>query len=176
MSGTPPSGPALAIEATLADQFAQVCQIYGIPAKYGRLYALLFLSPRPLSLSELAARSTIAKSTTSTAMRSLERYRLVRRAARGSDRQDYYEVVADIAQVMRDWVRMFLAPELEVGAQLVERFQAGITTLADAAGYDASEVAVLEQRAALMRRSLRDGEQLVATLLAIFEGEGGTKS
>ena len=41
---------------------AQLCQIYGIPAKYGRLYATLFLTPRAMSLTELAERSDTAKS------------------------------------------------------------------------------------------------------------------
>jgi len=64
-----PAIDAAAVQANFAEQIAQVCRIYGIPARYGQLYALLFLSPDPLSLSELAERSQSAKSTTSTAMR-----------------------------------------------------------------------------------------------------------
>ena len=159
------------VEEGFASQVAQVCQIYGIPAKYGRLYTTLFLSPHPLSLTQLAERTGNAKSTTSTALRALERYRFVRRLPRGSDRKDYYEVVADPTQILRDWVRYFLAPELAVGAQMADGLDAGIGHLADAAGYDDDERAVLESRASVMRRALSEGEQLMKMLMQMLELE-----
>ena len=165
----PQSTAAHAVEESFAAQAAQLCQIYGIPAKYGRLYALLFLTPRPMSLSELAERSANAKSTTSSAMRTMERYRFVRRLPRGSDRKDYYEVVADPRQIIRDWVRMFLAPEMAVGAQMADGLDAGVSALASAAAYGPQERSILEQRAQFMRRSLAEGQQLITRLLAMTE-------
>jgi DNA-binding MarR family transcriptional regulator len=166
-----PNDAAKLVEEGFASQVAQVCQLYGIPAKYGRLYTTLFLSPHPLSLGQLAERSGNAKSTTSTALRALERYRFVRRLPRGSDRKDYYEVVADPTQILRDWVRYFLAPELVLGAQMADGLDAGIGALADAAGYDEDERAVLEARARVMRRSLSDGERLMQMLMQTLEPE-----
>jgi DNA-binding transcriptional regulator GbsR (MarR family) len=162
---------ARSLEENFALQVAQLCQIYGIPAKYGRLYATLFLTPRAMSLTELAERSDTAKSTTSTALRSLERYRFVRRLPRGSDRQDYYEVVADPTQILRDWVRLFLGPELAVGAKMADELDVGIGALVKSAGYQAEEKKVLEERAAVMRRALGEGEQLMQMLLAILEAK-----
>ncbi|GEM_PF-4026637 len=152
------------IEGAFADRLAQVCQIYGIPAKYGRLYALLFLTPEPLSLSALAERSGFAKSTASTTMRTLERYRFVRRLPRGSDRQDYYEAVTDPNEIFRDWVRMFLIPELAMGEEMVAGLDEGVATLCAAAGYSPEQSAELERRAAGMRGSLVSGQRLIELL------------
>ena len=162
----PPKAPkdAAVVQANFAEQIAQVCRIYGIPARYGQLYALLFLSPDPLSLSDLAERSQSAKSTTSTAMRSLERYRFVRRRPRGSDRQDYYEVVADPMQIMRDWVRSFLVPEMEVGAQMAAGLDSGIETLIESAGYDDERAERLRARAAVVSAALEQGRTLLEGL------------
>jgi hypothetical protein len=97
----------------------------------------------------------------------MERFRFVRRLPRGSDRKDYYEVVADPTQILRDWARLFLAPELAIGGQMADGLEAGIANLSRAAGYDTQETRRLEERAELMRASLGKGQQLITMLLAM---------
>lgn len=107
---------------------ATICRLYGVSPLLGRLFVLLFSSPRPLSLGELVERSGAAKSTLSVALRKLLATRVVRRLPPGSDRQDYYAPVEDPWEMVADWARLFFRPELEVwrrsAKQLREALQA----------------------------------------------------
>lgn len=144
--------------------FAQVCQIYGMPAALGRLYAHLFLSPQPLSLQDLADATGQAKSTTSVALRRLERARVVRRLPRGSDRKDYYVGVTDPLELTQDWVRHFVQPELQVAGTLVGSMGDDLEAAAAAGEYDEAEREEMRLRVEQMRRALRVGEAVVAAI------------
>ena len=74
--------PRKRLEENVIAAYARVCQIYGIPPNLGRLYALLYLSAAPMSLAELSDAAGLAKSSTSVALRRLERYGFVRRQPR----------------------------------------------------------------------------------------------
>src|SRR5215472_12222662 len=73
-----------------ADLSGRATAVYGLSPLLSRLYGTLLLTPRPLSLDELAGAVGAAKSTVSAALRNLERYRLVRREWARGDRRDYY--------------------------------------------------------------------------------------
>ncbi len=91
-------------------------RIYGLNPVYSHLYAAVFLSPAPLSLEHIASRAGVAKSTASVSVRTLERWVLVRRAAkRPGDRRDTYEPVTDPAGIAAEWLRTFVAREVEAG-------------------------------------------------------------
>lgn len=161
--------PRRRLEDGVIASFARVCQIYGIPASLGRLYALLYVSPAPMSLADLAEATGAAKSTTSVALRRLERYRMVRRLPRGSDRKDYYEALTDPAEIMREWVRHFIQPEMEVGAEMIASIEADLEAAVAAGEYDEGEAGELRRRAGELRASMELGASLVGLLSS---GEG----
>src|SRR5687768_185203 len=68
----------------------------------GRIFALLYLSPKPLSLDEIAAELQQSKSNISTTMRGLVEWHLVRRIAVPGSRKDYYEAATDFWRVMQE--------------------------------------------------------------------------
>jgi hypothetical protein len=72
------TGFAQATEA-FADGLARICRLYGVNPLLGRLYALLFVAPEPLSLDTIAQRAGTAKSTVSVALRRLLAARVVQR-------------------------------------------------------------------------------------------------
>jgi predicted transcriptional regulator len=96
------------------DGVARVTGLYGVNPLAGRLYAVLFVSAEPISLEQLAARVSVAKSTVSVALRTLLAARVVRRLPRRADRRDWYEAVADPWEVLAEWNRRFFQPELEM--------------------------------------------------------------
>lgn len=57
----------------------------------GQIYALLFLSEKPLSLDEIAEKLHISKSNISVNIRMLEEFRLVKKVWVKGSRKDYYE-------------------------------------------------------------------------------------
>lgn len=95
-----------------ADGMAHICRLYGINPLLGRLYAALFVSAEPMSLTRLCEHIGAAKSTTSVVLRRLLSLRLVRRLPPHADRRDFYEVVPDLWAVLRDWNQTYFQPEL----------------------------------------------------------------
>lgn len=161
--------PRKRLEENLIASFAQVTQLYGIPSSLGRLYAVLYLSPTTMSLTDLSEATGIAKSTTSVALRRLERMRFVRRLPRTSDRRDYYQAVTDPMEVMQDLIRYFVVPELELGAQMVDSFDTDLRDAIWAEEYTPEEAEVMKQRLGEMQASLDAGRVLV-DLMASEDG------
>lgn len=156
--------PRKRLEENVIAGFARVTQIYGIPASHGRLYAVLYLADGPMSLAELSDAIGAAKSTTSVALRRLERARLVRRQPRGSDRRDYYQAVTDPMQVLQDAVRHFLLPELQVGADMVGQLEHDLKEAEWAGEYEPEHLEKMKTRLAELQGSLAGGQALVRLL------------
>ena len=68
----------------------------------GRIFALIYLNPQPMSLDEIAAELQQSKSNISSTMRGLVEWHLVRRVAVPGSRKDYYEAATDFWRVMQE--------------------------------------------------------------------------
>jgi len=68
----------------------------------GRIFALLYLQDRPVSLDEIAEGLSQSKSNVSTNIRGLVEWHLVRRVAVANSRKDHYEAVADLWRVTQE--------------------------------------------------------------------------
>lgn len=68
----------------------------------GRIFALLYLESRPMSLDEIAAELQHSKSNISTTIRGLAEWHLVRRVAVPGSRKDHYEAATDFWRVMQE--------------------------------------------------------------------------
>jgi len=67
----------------------------------GRIFALLYLQPRPLSLEEIATELQQSKSNISVNIRGLVEWHLVRRTPVAGSRKDHYEAATDFFRVMQ---------------------------------------------------------------------------
>jgi DNA-binding transcriptional regulator GbsR (MarR family) len=67
----------------------------------GAIFAVLYLSPTPLSLDEIVRETGLTKGAVSTEIRGLARMGLVHRSSRLGDRKDYYEAEADFYAAVR---------------------------------------------------------------------------
>jgi DNA-binding transcriptional regulator GbsR (MarR family) len=68
----------------------------------GRIFALLYLHPEPLSLDEIAAELQQSKSNVSIQIRGLVDWHLVRHSRRPGSRKDHYEAATDFWRVMQE--------------------------------------------------------------------------
>ena len=64
----------------------------GLTRTFGRLFGLLLVADRPLSLDEIAEQLHVSKASVSTNARSCEELGLARRVGVRGDRRDYYEI------------------------------------------------------------------------------------
>jgi DNA-binding transcriptional regulator GbsR (MarR family) len=68
----------------------------------GRIFALLYLQPKPMSLDDIAAELELSKSNISVQIRGLIEWHLVRRVPIGGSRKDHYESATDFWRVMQE--------------------------------------------------------------------------
>ena len=87
------------------DGMGAVTEFWGAGRHTGRLWAVLYLSPEPISLDGLAAAVGITKGHASTNLRTLLRLRMVRRLRRPADRRDWFEAESDIWSVAKGVLR-----------------------------------------------------------------------
>ena len=80
---------------------SQISRFWGFPKGMGAIFAVLYLSPTPLSLDEIVQATGLTKGAISTEIRALARMGLVHRSTRLGDRKDYYEAEPDFYAAIR---------------------------------------------------------------------------
>ena len=80
---------------------SQISRFWGFAKGMGAIFAVLYLSPSPLSLDEIVQQTGLTKGAVSTEVRSLARLGLVHRSSKLADRKDYYEAETDFYKSIR---------------------------------------------------------------------------
>jgi DNA-binding transcriptional regulator GbsR (MarR family) len=68
----------------------------------GRIFALLYVQPNPMSLDDIAAELELSKSNVSVSIRGLVEWHLIRRVPIAGSRKDHYEAATDFWQLLRE--------------------------------------------------------------------------
>jgi DNA-binding transcriptional regulator GbsR (MarR family) len=89
------------IKNDFVDGLSRMSQFWGFPRGMGAIFAVLYLSPGPLSLDELVTRTGLTKGAISTNVRTLARLGLIRPVSHLADRKDYYEAETDFYKAIR---------------------------------------------------------------------------
>jgi DNA-binding transcriptional regulator GbsR (MarR family) len=80
---------------------SQISRFWGFPKGMGAIFAVIYLSPTPLSLDEIVQETGLTKGAISTEIRVLARMGLVHRSSKLGDRKDYYEAETDFYAAIR---------------------------------------------------------------------------
>jgi len=80
---------------------SQISRFWGFPKGMGAIFAVLYISPVPLSLDEIVTETGLTKGAISTEVRTLARMGLVHRSSKLADRKDYYEAESDFYKSIR---------------------------------------------------------------------------
>ena len=89
------------IKQDFTEGLSQISRFWGFPKGMGAIFAVLYLSPAPLSLDEIVKETGLTKGAVSTEIRALARMGLVHRSSRLGDLRDYYEAEADFYAAVR---------------------------------------------------------------------------
>lgn len=81
--------------------FGEMGSRWGVNRTVGQIYALLFLSDRPLIADEIADALGMSRSNVSMGVKELEAWRLVRKRHMPGDRREYIETPDDVWQIVR---------------------------------------------------------------------------
>jgi len=109
----------------------RICQVFGLPRSLGQIYGLLYLSPGPLSLDDIAELLEISKGSASTGTRQLAAWGGIRQVWIPGERRDHFEVEPDLGNLLRSGYTDFLKPRLASSQKRLEKLAA---TLVDDLG------------------------------------------
>lgn len=91
--------PALTEKFVL--HFGEMGSRWGINRTVGQIYALLFLSERPLNAEEITDALGVSRSNVSMGLKELEAWRLIRKKHFPDDRRDFFQAPDDIWKIVR---------------------------------------------------------------------------
>lgn len=86
---------------TFVLHFGEMGSRWGINRTVGQIYALLFVSERPLNADEIVERLGLSRSNVSMGVKELQAWNLVRLQHVPNDRRDYFSTPDDIWQIVR---------------------------------------------------------------------------
>jgi DNA-binding transcriptional regulator GbsR (MarR family) len=86
---------------TFVLHFGEMGGRWGVNRTVGQIYALLFLSDRPLNAEEIVEALGISRSNVSMGLKELDAWRLVRKRHLPADRRDHFEAPDDVWEILR---------------------------------------------------------------------------
>ena len=114
VKAAPETRPAWSsLEAEVIGLFVQLSRIIGLPRSYAELYALLFLSPRPLTMDELIQRLGISKGSASQGLSFLRKAGAVRVILLPGRRAACHQAVAELRHLAAGFLQDQILPQVE---------------------------------------------------------------
>ncbi len=98
-------------------------QSFGLGRIIGQIYSLLYLSPAPLCLDDIAEELGVSKASVSTTIRQLERWTAVKRVWMKGDRRDFYEAETDFRSVLRHGLLATMRKKLETAGTQIDHIE-----------------------------------------------------
>jgi DNA-binding transcriptional regulator GbsR (MarR family) len=130
MSDPPPSGPPPSpvndVILRVADSIGALMEFWGFKRNMGRMWALLYLEPRPLSAAEIGERLTLSSGAVSMLLAELLQWGAVKKSWVPGERRDYYEAETSIWKMVS---RVFRERELRQINGAIETFDGAIAAL-----------------------------------------------
>lgn len=84
--------------------FGEMGSRWGINRTVGQIYALLYVSPKPLNAEEIADSLGFSRSNVSMGLKELDSWKLIRLKHLPNDRRDYFTAPEDIWEIVRTLV------------------------------------------------------------------------
>lgn len=156
-----------ASEAAVSDVVGRLIEFWGFKRNMGRIWAVLYLSPDPLSAEDLRHALSLSSGAVSMTLSELSRWGVVRKVWVQGERKDFY---AAEVQLWRMISRVFSEREKTEIVTAIEAFE---TALSDIAKLRTSPDPKTRARAELQHERItqllelsRLGKRLIETLLA----------
>ncbi len=115
------TSPVEQAEYEVADAVGQLLEFWGFKRPMGRMWALLYLSPEPLTASSLGTRLRMSAGAVSMTLAELVKWGAIRKTWRPGERPDFYEPETSVWKLVTRVVR---ERELRLARQVAETLQA----------------------------------------------------
>ncbi len=122
-------------------------QSFGIGRILGQIFALLYLSPRPLCLDDIADELGVSKASVSTTIRQLQHWSAVKRVWVRGDRKDYYEAETNLNTVIRNGLLALVRKKFDTAGEQIEDVESSLReALEKAEGDERADIEVIAER------------------------------
>jgi len=159
----PLEGPLLAV----ADAIGALMEFWGFKRAFGRVWAVLYLSPQPLTAQELGDRLIMSSGAVSMTTSELLKWGVVKKVWKPGDRRDYFEPETSIWKMV---TRVFRERELLQVRSSIETFEGTLKALAGAMKAarpdEKKRLKFASERLELLLGLARVGESLIQALVA----------
>ncbi len=160
--GTSPEAQMEEVSREFINNLGRVASFFGFQRLMGQMYAVLFLSPEPLTLDEMAKRLDSSKGNISINIRALERWGLVRQIYKWADRKNYYEAETDIWKAVSGILQ---ERERKESQQMIESLNQSVEMLERVSkgtgGPQATTAQFYLERMEVLRRLFQFGDSLL---------------
>jgi len=149
-----------------ADTMSEIIAFWGFKGSTGRIWTLLYLSPRPLHADDIAAKTHLSGGAVSMAISELLHWGLIRRASLSNQRKRHYEAATNIWAIVR---RIIRERELRLVAHAIERFTDAVTILEEAQQQEdaSADIPFMVERLRRLLKLSKTGYRLVETFADI---------
>lgn len=163
------------LKQDLTESLSQISRFWGFPKGMGAIFAVLYLSPAPLSLDEIVQETGLTKGAVSTEVRILARMGLVHRSSKRADRKDYYEAESDFYQSIRSILKERQNSEFDRSLRAVKEMLEKLE--ADAVSGNQAEVQFVHERLQALQNFFDAIDSLTRAVVKLEKlGLGNVKS
>ena len=154
-------------ELQAADAIGRLMEFWGFRRHMGRLWTILYLSPDPLTTTQLSDTLQLSSSAVSLSLGELVRWGAVRKTWRPGERKDFYEAESSVWKLLR---RVYERRELNLIREATEAFCDAQTRLDEIRGElgakERRRVDYMRKRLSRLSALSKAGERLVSLLVA----------
>lgn len=102
----------------------KMCDSFGLNRFIAQLYAVLYLSDKPLSLDDLVERLGVSKGSISLNIRELEKWGAVRNVWVKGSRRDFYEANLDVKKIIGNKIKAGIHKRASEVSNMLDEFNA----------------------------------------------------
>jgi DNA-binding transcriptional regulator GbsR (MarR family) len=154
-------------ELRAADAVGRLMEFWGFRRHMGRLWTILYLSPEPMTTTELAETLQLSSSAVSLSLGELVHWGAVRKTWRPGERKDFYQAESSVWKLVR---RVYERRELNLIREAIEAFGEAQRQLDESrsqlGGEERRRVDYMHKRLSRLSALSKAGERLVGLLVA----------
>ena len=154
-------------ELKSADAMGRLMEFWGFRRHMGRLWTILYLSPDPMTTTELAEILQLSSSAVSLSLGELVHWGAVRKTWRPGERKDFYQAESSVWKLLR---RVYERRELNLIREAIDAFGEAQRQLAETRSLLGQEerrrVDYMRKRLSRLTALSKTGERLVRLLVA----------
>ncbi len=109
-----------AIDERMISFFHDGAKMLGLPKSVGEIFGLLYASPTPLTMLDIAQRLQISKGSVSQGLKMLRTLGAVREVDYEDDRKTYFQADVELKQIVSGFIREEIRPHLQSGQSKLE--------------------------------------------------------